>query len=298
MIREMELFQRNIENRNIVRPGKFVLISEKMSTGTVWDYTYNNEGNLIREARSDGYYKTYQYSNNKLMRTETSTGEWEKLTYNKHKLTKKEDSDGNTLKFIYRKNGKLDHKSLYHKGVLNTLWVYNNNANVTLYREYGSSGIISYWEIQRYDDSGNMIESIDSNDSKTNFVYGNNGKLLEIHFSYKNSFEQYEYDDNGNLLQIIEINAKNTDIRKCLQRFIYNTDGTLDLAEKIGYMVETFSYYPNKSVKRCTHTDDYGTCILLFDEFGNCIECRNIENGLVIERTYEFIELNKTSDAE
>ena len=75
-------------------------------------YTYNENGNLIYEENSTGYWKKYEYDENgNIVYTENNVGFWVKLTYDENgNLIYEEYSDGDWMRYTYNENGNLIYK--------------------------------------------------------------------------------------------------------------------------------------------------------------------------------------------
>ena len=162
-------------------------------TPRIYRYTYDNNNNIKKiEIRLSGYvieqYDYYYDNLNQLTREDISlqSGSVTKT------LTYSYDSQNNitsikTYNYNVVKGNPLSEKKIY----------YQNTWKDQLTRvEYYTNGSLSYYETMTYDNSGNIINLVDSRVSNLNKSYQWDGRQLTQIVSYGTSLT-FKYNDQG-----------------------------------------------------------------------------------------------------
>jgi len=140
---------------------------------TVYRYSYDAAGNLIRKETADGgTWEAWTYDEqNRFLRRENSYGEWNSTTY---------DEKGNPI------------TSDNHRGEW-TKWEYDERGNTILQSD--AHGTTSY----SYDEEGNLICSEQSDGFWMQYTYDENGR--QIKWETPSFSVTYTYDVYGNVVR-------------------------------------------------------------------------------------------------
>ncbi|HCH6572330.1 TPA: hypothetical protein NK433_004938 [Vibrio parahaemolyticus] len=173
---------------------------------TIYKYVTPNgrQGKFSQVTNPDGSYNKFTYySNNKLKTITDERGLVEQYEWNSKGLVAKyKDKLGNETVYIYADNG-VD--LIEVRSPLGTiLMTYNTNSQVTSYRDI--EGRTTYFE---YDESGNMIRSIDARGIETDFVRNASGLTKEIRVNSK-TVSSYIYDEIGRAISQQGLNRYTT----------------------------------------------------------------------------------------
>ena len=279
------------------------IATEVDGNGVTTTYTYDGNGNVISEEKSDGTYTisksfTYDSNNNKTSETDYN-GNTTTYTYDaRNNLTKITDPNGNTEEMTYdslsRMTSKKDKKGNVKR------WTYsgnnplpetetNANGGVTRYtydgmrRKTSEIDAEGYTSTIQYDRTGRKIKEIDKRGNETTYTYSSRGTVTKIKdrednettFTYdnvgniltgtdsENNTFTYEYDRNYN--KILEKNLPNE------KRMLYNDKGQV---------IEEIDALNNR--KQYT-LDGIGNIIKEIDRNGNEINYRynNVLNKII-----------------
>ena len=195
------------------------LVDYTDANGVTTSYTYDSNGNVIREDTTDGTYsinKTYTYDsrNNKTSETDyngnTTTYEYD----SKNNLIKVIDAKGNTIEQSYDASNRLIRKK-------------DKNGNIESYRYTGSTDKPTEIEDSRgnitrftydimhrvlsetdangnistttYDLTGRKIKETDKRGNETKYTYSDRGLVLSIE-DREGNVSTFTYDNIGNIL--------------------------------------------------------------------------------------------------
>lgn len=178
-------------------------------------------------------------SNNQLIKTYSSsilmTDEHDVISfYTPYKLF-------TSLEFTYDLNGNLLKESYDGDNPYVKSYRYDNNNNIIYEREWSNGKISEHNYKLTYDSKGNIIEKIENDSDKTNYVYDDKNNLREIFSSYRNSKKMLitiKYDERGN-----ETESISSEIITCIydnnnnitERTIYDENRVLIGWEKYVY---------------------------------------------------------------
>ena len=171
----------------------------------------------------------------------------------------------------YDENGKpVSGYSCQNDGNITTDFYYENGLLVKEYSGYHTT-------INKYDDKGNLIESImesDAGEQSQNLTYDANGNVIKEVHCYEDLFSgedekitiRYNYDEKGNLIERITKSSEGKEIVK----IYYNNEG-VKIAEKLAHdsyfeitefandenLTERRYHCKAKDVKTFLETDDF-----------------------------------------
>ncbi len=157
------------ENRRVVTES----VQNRMSpTPTVYSYTYDAAGNLLRKETADGFWEVWSYdAEGRLIRRENSIGEWHSTTY---------DENGNHI------------ESNSSRGAW-TKWEYD--AQGKMLSQTDAHRTTTYF----YDEKGNLMRSEDSDGSWMQYTYDEAGRKTK--WEMPTFSVTYIYDEYGNLIR-------------------------------------------------------------------------------------------------
>ncbi len=171
-------------------------------------YSFNENGDVVKIITAFGDEITYSYDNNGNLIKEESNYRWVKYSYNKDgKLALKEQKgDLEPTEYTYDKDGNLSTKKEFFPLInsqgeefdtlcLETQYFYDNSGK--LIRE--EVPIYSSWTEYFYDANNNKIKEESSDSSWTKYSYENNNLTkIETHDSL---WITYSYDENNNIIK-------------------------------------------------------------------------------------------------
>ncbi len=256
----------------------------------IFDFAYDERGNLIQKAVSTEYEKTvYDY------------------TYDEqNRLTKEictfSNGHVNIFYYAYDTNGQLINETceFYDGSVKITDYQYDSFGKLTQERVKYSSD--TYTNETRYDyiydASGNLIKQVQTTQDGAqitfDFVYDTNGNLLRrVHNLYNGAQAIYEcaYDANGNLIQEVYIE---TNGEKYVYDAVYDADGNMIeggyTAQGADREVYRRAYYKGDKLVKDVYTDSVSN--YTYDEQGNIIKkslSKSQGEDLSIEYEYKFV---------
>lgn len=141
----------------------------------IFNYIYDNNGNLIKEENNKSSWIKYQYDEKgNVIKTENANGYWEEYTY---------DEKGNVIKIE-------EYTGFWTK------YEYDEKGNVI--KEENANGYGIKYEYT-YDEKGNIIYKKNSSGSWTKYKYDEKGNVIKIE-NFNGYWEEYMYDKNGSMI--------------------------------------------------------------------------------------------------
>ena len=187
--------------------------------GVTANYTYNTNGNLIKEERTDGDFTisrswiyddngnilsetdyngnttTYTYdARNNLTKITDPCGNTEEMTYDSlSRMTSKKDRNGNITHYTYSGNNPLPETTIDARGNV-TRWTYD-----TMRRKTSETDAEGYTSSIQYDRTGRKLKETDKRGNETNYTYSSRGTVTKIK-DRENNETTFTYDNVGNIL--------------------------------------------------------------------------------------------------
>ena len=271
--------------------------------GVTANYTYNANGNLIMEERTDGDFTisrswVYADSGNLLSETDyngnTTTytydgrfnltkitdpnGNTEEMTYDSlSRMTSKKDKNGNITRYTYSGNNPLPETEIDAKGSV-TRYTYD-----TMRRKTSETDAEGYTSSITYDRTGRKLKETDKRGNETNYTYSSRGTVTKIK-DRENNETTFTYDNVGNILTGTD-NENNTLTYEYDRNYNKISEKNLPNEKKMlyndkGQVIEEIDALNNR--KQYT-LDGVGNIIKEIDRNGNEINYRynNVLNKIV-----------------
>ena len=235
----------------------------------VYDYTYDDHGNMLSKVRTDPNGKTYNYHY-----TYDDNGNLIEMNYS--------TSSNQTSKdvYTYDDNGVLLQYVTTNLGGRTTTCVYTYDASGNLIKEVKTSQnsqsdstvTVETYEYV-YDTDGNLVREIlpaiagapaEYGNTYTYDSQGNLTKVVKIHFDSKSETYEYTYDNASNVVKEEYTNINN--IKDTIE-YTYDSDGRL--IKEISYSSENedrkniydYTYDANGNLIKSVSTNHAGTVI-------------------------------------
>ncbi len=242
-------------------------------------FEYDKAGNITKA--TDGNYKAISYiygKNNKLEKIIDQDGLSELFKYDQAgNLESHNDRIENEIEFEYNLDGKIVSKKSKTDNIYN---LFDYNLDGTLSKAISDG--ISYTYI--YDNEGKILSK--SNNSKILFKhkYDENGNLTES-IDLSGTKTEYIYDDLDRVDSVF-------DNGKLVARYEYNTDNTIKKLILGKGLITEYNYDINKNVTKLKTYIENGKVITdnsyTYDKNGNQIE--KIENGFKTIYNYDTVK--------
>jgi hypothetical protein len=221
--------------------GKLIIkkVIDDFGRSTITDYTYNEDGYLIKEEwrGGEGYGKVnYEYDNEGNMIVE------ERINYTEQII----DDEYYRVEISYDDEGKvIKEVAVESHGIeIITEYTYNENDKIVKIITIDSTG----WEnetVYTYDENGNVLSEIytssDGVYSNLYYAYNDNGQLIKKYSEtsgedqslfFASTLEKYEYDDEGRLIKkeihdIMKSSMLNNIDENITETYTYDENGNL-----------------------------------------------------------------------
>ena len=187
--------------------------------GTVANYTYNANGNLIKEERTDGELaisRSWNYDDNGNLLSETDyNGNTTTYTYDaRSNLTKITDANGNAEEMTYDSLSRMTSKKDKRGKITRYRYLGNNpkpseiedaRGNITRYtydgmrRQLTETDARGFTSSTTYDRTGRKLKETDKRGNETNYTYSSRGTVTKIK-DRENNETTFTYDNVGNIL--------------------------------------------------------------------------------------------------
>jgi hypothetical protein len=188
-----------------------IYFNSKGSIYCKWQYTYSENGYVIKETRLDS-----------LSRIE----HWVIHKYNEAwKIIETTE---------YESDGSIESKSTFQ---------YNNHNNLTLTINFNQYDSLYYYNSYKYNQLGKLIEVVQTGDSlsqnTTTFKYNNNGNIIESDNFFSdnvivNKFT-YKYDEDGNQIEKLWYFVHDDDVLELSLKFKFRYDEFGNMTEEVWY---------------------------------------------------------------
>lgn len=183
---------------------------------TVYDYKYDDSGNLTETNHVDNYRIVYTYDENQRVSKMTvfyqGTPSYIDLTYDaKGNLLKKVTDSGSAQIYVYDTNGNLTKSYFTGTDTVDTLvseYFYDSDGYLIKETFAMTEGSVDTVIEYSYNASGDLIQTVYDRDTEDqlilDYTYDADRRLLKEVYSSANStiISDYIYDESGNLIKI------------------------------------------------------------------------------------------------
>ena len=275
--------------------GHVVAITDQ--NGHTTGYSYDDNGNLLAEINANGNAVYYSYDDaNNLLTVTDYNGNITSMTYDVYgNILTVDGSDGEQSTYTYNPNQMLATTS-ENSGVRRT-YAYNTNAQL-LSESVTGLGVKSYTytngrmttatdymgnpTTMTYDETGNVIKTVDRDENETLYQYDALGRTTSI--TTEDGTVSYTYDARGNQTSV-------TDARGNTAYYSYDNNNQLVSETDASGAVTTYSYDGEGNITRIDFAD--GTFVEnVYDPAGNLIKATDAEGGVT---EYAYDALNRVT---
>ena len=250
-------------------------VTNKDELGKVTEYTYDINGNLIKEVNTDtGYILRYQYT--PLKQLSKTIDNMDKVVIQKHDILGKEIE--NTVRKIDGSNSITTKKE--YDNLSNVIKEIDGNGNVTTYEYNASSDKIKEINAKgqtttyEYDKNNNLLKETDYLGNTLKYIYDKLDRLTEKIDQFDNTIEKLEYDNLGR--QIKSINA-NCDVIE------YTYDANDNILTKKDEEGNTETYEYDKLNNKTKYIDkNQNVTLYEYDNKNNLVKVKNALNETTI----------------
>ncbi len=259
------------DNRQVLKTFVNGLLTEEtLENGIRWSYTYDQNGNQLTAARSDGFKETRTYdANNNLLTKSNTAGQSEAWTYDaRSNKTSHTDALGQTTTYAYNELNQMISETdpLKHA----TTYEYNEQGRVSKVT-YPDGTFYTY----TYNAAGYLLTATDQDHRKTTHVLNARNEIVQI-INPDGGIKSFTYDAAGNKLSESDFNGNVT-------AYEYDLYGNVvKMTDPLGN-VTTYTYDSNQNLIKTTYPDGAETTRTV-DSRGRTVS--QTANGLTSTYTY------------
>ncbi|MBR1638347.1 MAG: hypothetical protein IJ688_03070 [Treponema sp.] len=230
----------------------------KLKTGEVINISRNSLGFITKVSGSCSGSAAFSYIGNKLTSAIDSEGIKVSFLYDDdNSLLSILKSDGNSINISYEmNNGKKVVSSVTDEcGSKESFYIDFSEKRM---KRTSASG---FYDVSKFDDSGNVLSVIDSSGNNLSFTYNQSGLIAcarkngrSLYYQYDERFNLVEIQDDDGIVQKYEYNSFNqitriTDADGFSNSYSYDMNGNLTASYFCGNLCGTYWYYSNGLLK-------------------------------------------------